>query len=112
MEPSAYGPSETGSVVLDVGGATGALIIYTGRELHGREIEISPADRPDGPRTHAAVRERRVQDGVFHSAVYPYLPAGVYTVWWDERRTAGAICVTGGVVAEFVWPSSVPSGFD
>ncbi|NES15233.1 phospholipase [Micromonospora sp. PPF5-17] len=102
------GPSESGSVVLDLGGDSGALIIYTGRELHGREIEISRVD-DDGPRTHSAVRERHVRDGVFHSAVYPDLEAGLYTVWWDDSTPAGAISVTGGAVAEFVWPPSSPS---
>ena len=105
-----YGPTGSGTVMLDLGGDTGALIIYTGREQHGREIEISPADGAAGPRTHAAVRERIVRDGVFHSAVYPDLAAGVYTVWWDAGTPAGAISVTGGEVAEFVWPSSAPPG--
>lgn len=104
-----YGPSESGSVVLDLGGVSGALIIYTGPELHGREIEISRADQ-DGPRTHSAVRQRHVRDGVLHSAVYPQLEAGLYTVWWDGRTPAGAISVTGGAIAEFVWPTSVRRG--
>ncbi|MEV0426644.1 phospholipase [Micromonospora sp. NPDC050495] len=103
------GPSERGSVVLELGGDCGALVVYTGPDLHGREIEISPAGR-DGPRTHSAVRARHVRDGVFHSAVYPGLPADVYTVWWDDRTPAGAISVTGGAVAEFVWPTSAPPG--
>ncbi|GAA3739941.1 phospholipase [Micromonospora maritima] len=105
------GPSVSGSVVLDLGGDSGALIIHTGRELHGREIEISRADR-DGPRTHSAVRERHVLAGVFHSAVYPDLEAGPYTVWWDDVTPAGAISVTGGAVSEFVWPSSSPPLMD
>ncbi|MBL6275293.1 phospholipase [Micromonospora fiedleri] len=102
----AYGPTGSGTVLLDLGGDTGALIIYTGRQLLGREIEISPLGEDDRPRTHAAVRERPVQDGTFHSAVYPDLPAGLYTVWWDETQPAGAVTVTGGGVAEFVWPTS------
>ncbi|MFG1802115.1 phospholipase [Micromonospora carbonacea] len=105
----AYGPTETGTVVLDLGGDTGALIIYTGRQLHGREIEISRVDDADAPRTHVAVRERIVQDGTFHSAVYPDLAAGLYTVWWDEGTPAGTVTVTGGTVAEFTWPTSAPS---
>ncbi|MFG2053500.1 phospholipase [Micromonospora sp. NPDC048930] len=109
MHQHQLGPSESGSVVLDLGGDSGALVVYTGRELHGREIEISRADG-DGPRTHSAVRERHVRDGVFHSAVYPDLAAGLYTVWWDERTPAGAISVTGGAIAEFVWPTSAPAG--
>ncbi|WP_410809692.1 phospholipase [Micromonospora sp. 067-2] len=102
MHEHAYGPSETGSVVLDLGGETGALIVYTGRDLHGKEIEISRgADR----RTHSAVRERRVRDGSFHTAVYPDLPAGTYTVWWDAETSVGTISVHGGAIAEFAWPS-------
>lgn len=111
MDQHALGPSRSGSVVLDLGGDSGALIIHTGRNLRGREIEISRADR-DGPRTHSAVRERHVRDGVVHSAVYPELAAGLYTVWWDERTPAGAISVTGGAIAEFVWPASSPPGAD
>jgi hypothetical protein len=102
MHEHAYGPSETGSVVLDLGGDTGALIIYTGPDLHGREIEVS---REGAGRTHSAVRERRVRDGSFHSAVYPDLTAGVYTVWWDDDTPAGEVSVHGGGIAEFVWPS-------
>ncbi|MET7708173.1 phospholipase [Micromonospora sp. NPDC005413] len=102
MHEHAYGPSETGSVVLDLGGDTGALIVYTGRDLHGREIEIS---RGDDRRVHSAVRERRVRDGVLHSAVYPDLPGGRYTVWWDESTPAGTVSVHGGSIAEFTWSS-------
>lgn len=110
MHEHRHGPSESGSVLLDLGGNSGALIIHTGRELHGREIEISRADGVAGPRTHSAVRERHVCDGVRHSAVYPDLEAGRYTVWWDDHTSAGEISVTGGAIAEFVWPTSAPTG--
>lgn len=82
------GPSESGSVVPDLGGDSDALIIYTGREPHGREIEVNRVDG-DGPRTHSAVRERHVRDGILHSAVYPDPEAGHYTVWWDDVTPAG-----------------------
>lgn len=104
--------SETGSVVLDIGGDTGALIVHTGREWHGREIEVSPTDELRPARTHAAVRERRVQDGVFYSAVYPDLLAGSYTVWWDADTPAGVVTVVGGAVAEFAWPVRHPTRID
>ncbi|NYH45076.1 hypothetical protein HNR22_004803 [Micromonospora jinlongensis] len=103
MHEHAYGPSETGSVVLDLGGDTGALIVYTSPDLRGREIEIS---REDDRRVHSAVRERRVRDGSFHTAVYPDLPSGIYTVWWDDQTSVGTVSVHGGGIAEFVWPSS------
>ncbi|MGC5029795.1 phospholipase [Micromonospora sp. DT229] len=108
----AYGPTGSGTVMLNLGGDTGALIIHTGRRLLGREIEISLADGGGQRRTHAAVRERQVQDGTFHSAVYPDLPSGLYTVWWDEMKPAGAVTVAGGVVTEFVWPTSISPSAD
>ncbi|BCJ58477.1 phospholipase [Micromonospora endophytica] len=108
----AYGPTGSGAVLLNLGGDTGALIIHTGRELLGREIEVSRADRAGEPRTHSAVRERQVLDGTFHSAVYPDLPAGRYTVWWDDDTAAGTVTVVGGIVAEFTWPTSASSPID
>nr|MDT0659229.1 phospholipase [Micromonospora sp. DSM 115978] len=105
MHQHNLGASGTGSVVLELGGDTGALIIYTGQEWHGREIEISLVGSAGGPRTHSAVRERRVRDGVFFSAVYPELPAGTYTVWRDGLAVAGEVTVPGGGVVEFAWPT-------
>ena len=37
-----YGPTGAGTVVLDVGGEIGALILHTPPELAGAEIEIGP----------------------------------------------------------------------
>ncbi|GAB3799282.1 hypothetical protein GCM10027605_12510 [Micromonospora zhanjiangensis] len=47
-------PSYTGTVVLDIGGDTGALVIHTGPELLGAEIEVSPVDR--GVRRRVPIR--------------------------------------------------------
>ncbi|MFE9653010.1 hypothetical protein [Micromonospora sp. NPDC006431] len=54
--------------------------------------------------------ERHIRDGVFHSAVDPVLEAGLCTVWWDDRTSAGGIFVTGGGIAEFVRPTSATAG--
>jgi hypothetical protein len=43
-EQSQLGPSYDGTVVLDIGGDVGALIILTGADRHLVEIEISRAD--------------------------------------------------------------------
>lgn len=51
-----------------------------------------------------------MRDGSFHSAVYPEMPAGVYTVWWDDRTPAGRVAVTGRAIAEFTWPTSAAPG--
>jgi hypothetical protein len=109
MHQHSVEPSETGSVVLDIGGDTGALIIYTGPDLLGVEIEVSPAEHGTGGlRTHSAVRLRQVQGAVFHSAVYPGLPAGTYTVWATGDAPVGSVTIVGGTVGEFAWPDNVP----
>lgn len=114
MHDHSLAPSETGSVVLDIGGDMGALIIYTGQEFHGREIEISrladDGQSDPAPRVHAAVRERQVHDGVFFSAVITDLPAGTYTVWREGDVPAGQVRITGGAVTEFVWPQHATAG--
>jgi len=98
------GPSGIGTVVLDIGGDRGALIIHTGPECHGWEIEISPTHE-DRPRTHAAVRERHLADRTLFSAVYDGLPEGEYDVWRDAMTPAGRVKVIGAQVVEFHWPT-------
>ena len=63
MTQHAYGPTGAGSVMLDLGTETGALVLYTPAGLVGREIEISP-QAPGARRTHASVRERPGNHGV------------------------------------------------
>jgi hypothetical protein len=99
-------PSHPGTVVLDLGGDTGALIVYTGPGQHGQEIEISPITEPVR-RTHAAVRERRLAGRSAYCAVYPGLVAGEYTVWHDTTTPAATVTVTGGAVSELRLPIRV-----
>jgi hypothetical protein len=73
------GPSEKGSVVVDIGGDVGAAIVSTPASLVGSEIEIRPCGAAwDG--THVAVRERHVAGGVTHAALFPGLEFGNYEV--------------------------------
>ena len=37
-----YGPTNAGTVLLDLGADTGALVLYTPADLLGAEIEVSP----------------------------------------------------------------------
>jgi hypothetical protein len=99
-----HGPTPPGTVLLDLGGNIGALILTVPAALAGAEIEISRADGPaDGPRTHAQVRERPGGAGPGYAAVYPGLPAGTYTIWRDQQTPLGTVEVTGGQVATFTW---------
>ncbi|GFJ88575.1 phospholipase [Phytohabitans rumicis] len=98
-----YGPSGMGTVVLDIGGNTGALVIVTGPEWHGHEIEISPKGQDPSVRQHVAVRDRHVADGVRYTAVFPALPAGAYVIWRNETEEAGTVVVAGATVTEIEW---------
>ncbi len=54
----AVGPSAAGSVMLDIGAGTGALVLFAPAHLDGAEIEISAAGESDARRTHSRVRQR------------------------------------------------------
>ncbi|RAG85881.1 phospholipase [Streptacidiphilus pinicola] len=94
-------PSYEGSVVLDIGAGTGALVIHARAEQDGLEIHVSPVNRPLH-RTHAAVRPRHLPDGTSHAAVITPLPTGMYTVW-DGDAAHGLVTVTDGQVSEYRW---------
>jgi hypothetical protein len=93
-------PSQEGSVVLDIGERTGAVIIHTGPEQEGLEIEVSPTAAPTH-RTHAAVRPRHLPDRTLHCLVIAPLEAGEYTVWRDSDTPHGTVTVTGGAVSDY-----------
>ena len=105
MTESVAGPSGPGTVVLELGADVGALVLLTPAELDGREIEISRDAVPGARRTHSQVRPRHMPAGTKYAAVYPDLPAGAYTIWADEQRSAGRVVITGGRVANWSWPA-------
>jgi hypothetical protein len=100
----ASGATGAGSVLLELGGDVGVLVLHAPAALLGHEIEISPSGGGTPRRTHALIRERRTATGVSYAAVYPGVPAGQYTVWRDAGTPAGTVTVTGGRVATFHWP--------
>ena len=89
-------------VVLDIGQDVGALVLYTGEELRGREIEVSLKGN-DARRVHTAILERRVNGRVVFAGVYATLPAGDYTIWGNGAQPTGAVTIVGGEVAEVDW---------
>lgn len=92
----------TEQVVLDIGGDIGALILYTGPEANGDEIEISPQGE-GSHRSHNQVHERSFNGTVCFAAVYPDLRAGQYDLWGPGSEPAGHITIVGGQVAEMDW---------
>jgi hypothetical protein len=102
MAETRSGPTGPGSVVLDIGGGVGALIIITPARMAGEEIHISPLDDPEA-RTHALVRERRLGPASCHAAVYPALAAGDYTIWRHAGNPAGTVRIDAGAAASYRW---------
>src|SRR4051812_46848907 len=118
-ESGQLGPSYDGTVMLDIGGDRGALIIMTPPELHLAEIELSLVDdehaveqhvhEHDGDthahshRTHVAVRERRGPAGIRYAAIYPSLGAGEYTIWGLDGQPKDTVRIVGGEVTQIDW---------
>jgi hypothetical protein len=105
MTEPAAGPTGPGTVVMELGADTGALILYTPADMDGAEIEISRADEPGARRTHSLVRQRQLPTVTKYAAVYPDLRAGQYTIWLDEHTAAAAATITGGHVTNCHWPA-------
>jgi hypothetical protein len=88
-------PSWDGSVVLEIGGEVGALVLRTPPALDGREIDLVPDD-VTMPTTHSAVRQRRLVQGVAYAAVYANLVSGHYRL----DGTGQHVTIVGGRVTE------------
>jgi hypothetical protein len=101
-ELAQLGPSERGSVVLDIGGNRGSLMILAPQALAGAEIEISPVGA-DHARTHIAIRERRAPGGTRWAGIFPPLQEGAYTVWNLDGSAREIVTVIGGEVAQVDW---------
>ena len=86
-------------VMLDLGPAVGALLLHTGADLHGLEIEISPTGRDD-VRSHKQVHERPVAGRPLYGAVFDSLPAGEYTLWLDGLPLRRGVAVAGAAVTD------------
>ncbi|MGH9070657.1 MAG: phospholipase [Acidimicrobiales bacterium] len=106
-------PSHSGSVVLDLGGNVGALMVHVGSEMAGAEIGITPTDPASGtPHTHTDVRERHIGAAIMYAAVFPSLVAGDYLLEDPRGGTSKPVTVSGGRVAQLDWraaPSDAPS---
>jgi hypothetical protein len=89
-------------VMVDVGPGAGALIVYTGDDLRGQEIEISPIGN-DSERAHTDVLRRRHAGGYVCAAVFGSLAEGEYHVWHESRPGPVSVRIVGSEVAEVDW---------
>ena len=105
-----------GSVLLDIGGEVGALVVTMPAAMVDVEVEIRPWDgnhRPshvhdhgDGHHhPHVAVVERPVTGAVVPSLVFPELVEGRYELYVKGTdHVELTVEVTGGEVATAAWP--------
>jgi hypothetical protein len=91
------------SLVLDIGGDIGALIIHAGPDLSETEIEISPGSDPTTKRSHNVVHARQNRQRTGYTAVFPSVPAGEYTIWRPEGGAKARVTVHGGQITEHRW---------
>jgi hypothetical protein len=111
-----------GSVMLDIGGDIGALVVTMPAEMAGDEVEIRPAALPhlhgDGHdhahgdahdhthHPHVAVVNRPVEGGRVPSLVFPELSEGRYELYLKGTQDVRLrVDVPGGGVATAHWPS-------
>ena len=92
----------TEPVVLELGGALGALVVYTDPALLHDEIEISPAGADDR-RSHKDVLERLVGGRSVQAAVFDRLEHGNYTLWHGDQARTREVVVVGGEITELDW---------
>ena len=113
-----------GSVVLDIGGDIGALIVSAPAQLEGVEIEIRPtsSDHSTGTHVHThhasghehhllhvAVLGRPANGRILHTAVFAELTAGSYELYQrDGGAVALIVSIRGGEVTHASWPSQEP----
>lgn len=88
-----------GSVVVDIGGDVGALVVYVDDDLAGTEIPIEWEHDP-AKDVHTGVWPRRVGAGSITAAVYPALQQGRYRIPAIKDREASVVEVAGGAVLE------------
>jgi hypothetical protein len=115
-----------GSVLLDIGGDVGALVVTMPRAMVDTEVEIRPvgvahhlghadhdgghlghAHHHGGHLAHVAVVERPVADGTIPSLVFGELTAGRYDLFAKGHpdHVVLTVDVRGGEVAGATWPA-------
>ena len=92
-------PGEGSSVVLDIGGDTGAVVVYLDAVPRGGELEMRPAGDSAG-RFHTGVHARSVAGVTTPVAVFPAVAAGDYEVLDERLAPLAEVAVAGGGVTE------------
>jgi hypothetical protein len=96
-----------GSVLLDIGGDVGALVVTMPAAMLGEEVEVAGRhDAVGHHRPHVAVVPRPVDGGTVPSLVFPALVQGSYALvpkGTDDVHLR--VHVRGGEVTTAAWPT-------
>jgi|tagenome__1003787_1003787.scaffolds.fasta_scaffold18801125_2 hypothetical protein len=92
-------PAEGSSLVLDIGGDTGAVVVYLAALPRDGELEMRPTGDPAG-RFHTGVHIRGVAGVRTPVAVFPAVRAGDYEVLDARLAPVAELSVAGGRVTE------------
>jgi hypothetical protein len=95
-------PSGPGTVVLDIGGDKGALVVHTPADLAGCELEIARRSEAKAF-VHTEVRERRLPGGSVYAAVFASLPEGAYTLLDAPPGAPRDVEISAGRVTDVTW---------
>lgn len=100
LHPHAEAPAqECASVLVEVGGDRGALVLYLDESFRDHEVEISPVG--SSHRVHTGVLDRATAAGTVLAAVFGSLAAGSYVVWHVAGPPAATVVVRAGRVTEW-----------
>jgi len=92
-------PGEGSSLVLDIGGDKGAVVVYLAAMPRDGELEIRPTGDP-ARRFHTGVHVRSVAGVRTPVAVFPAVGAGDYEVLDARLAPVAELSVAGGRVTE------------
>jgi len=102
------GPSNAGTVVLDIGPGAGAAVVRTTPDLCDHEIEIRPTGEPWRGR-HVSVRPRAGARGVQFAAIFGGLLPGAYelrVLHHDADEPVLTVEVRDATVSQAEWPAA------
>lgn len=97
-----------GPMVLDIGGAVGALHVRLDETWVGRELFLATDDPAFS--VHTGVWLRHVDGGHVASALFPALEAGTYHVVRDGSEALATVDVEGGELTELDLRAAAPAG--
>jgi hypothetical protein len=80
--------------VRDLSDPTGALVICTGQDRHGQNVDVCRVGGVGA--IHSPVGERRMGGRTVYCATFPGLPVGEYDVLRPDRTVATTVTIAGG----------------